>query len=87
MLIGQRGGNVARGQEVRGKRYKGRRDQMFASGFVMICQTGGFGITVNNQNQIKLCLHVHRSQSLFSSYYSSATKYASDYHSHAGLNS
>ena len=50
MLIGQRGGNVARGQEVRGKRYKGRRAQMFASGFEMICQTGSFGITVNNQN-------------------------------------
>ena len=49
MLIGQRGGNVARGQEVRGKRYKGRRVQRFASGFVMIYQTGGFGISVNNQ--------------------------------------
>ena len=50
MLIGQRGGNVARGQEVRGKGYKGRRVQMFASGFEMICQTSGLGITVNNQN-------------------------------------
>ena len=47
MLIGQRGGNAML-QE--GKRKEVLRQEGSDCGFGMICQTGSFGITVNNQN-------------------------------------